>query len=317
MSANLAAIDELVEEFLKMELISVPPYPGQLGYLGSTKVNDFRTPLMPIPANNSNKNSNQSQRHQSQPQQREQQQQQAASQQQQLPSSQPLRSHHHNNSSSHHHHHHHYHHHHHQQQLQREREAKQQQRELEQQQQQQQQLLQQQQQRQQQLQQQQQQQQQQQYYSENQYPLEPATIALTASPHEDALQKLTQRLESELRIAKRQHLACTEVLLPADLLPRISAEMFEQSEKEPCGIRGCTIYIEFEDEPDNTRRIATMKTDPNTVSTFELYLTLKQDRRGWTSILPQFLKNLARGSTIMISPEFRLTKNKLYHAYAD
>uniref|UniRef100_A0A1S4H852 Uncharacterized protein n=1 Tax=Anopheles gambiae TaxID=7165 RepID=A0A1S4H852_ANOGA len=272
---------------------------------------NFRTPLMPIPANNSNKNSNQSQRHQSQPQQREQQQQAASQQQQQLPSSQPLRSHHHNNSSSHHHHHHH---HHHQQLLQREREAKQQQRELEQQQQQQQ-LLQQQQQRQQQLQ--QQQQQQQQYYSENQYPLEPATIALTASPHEDALQKLTQRLESELRIAKRQHLACTEVLLPADLLPRISAEMFEQSEKEPCGIRGCTIYIEFEDEPDNTRRIATMKTDPNTVSTFELYLTLKQDRRGWTSILPQFLKNLARGSTIMISPEFRLTKNKLYHAYAD
>ncbi|XP_035901825.1 protein scylla-like isoform X1 [Anopheles stephensi] len=303
MSANLAAIDELVEEFLKMELISVPPYPGQLGYLGSTKVNDFRTPLMPIPAN-SNKNSNQSQRHQSQPQQQQQQQQlqqqqqQAASQQQQQQQTQSQqqlqRSHH--NSSSHHHHHH------------RSNASHQLQ-----QQQQQQQLLQQQQ-RQQQL---QQQQQQQHYYSENQYPLEPATIALTASPHEDALQKLTQRLESELRIAKRQHLACTEVLLPADLLPRISSEMFEQSEKEPCGIRGCTIYIEFEDEPDNTRRIATMKTDPNTVSTFELYLTLKQDRRGWTSILPQFLKNLARGSTIMISPEFRLTKNKLYHAYAD
>ncbi|XP_052890618.1 protein scylla-like isoform X1 [Anopheles moucheti] len=299
MSANYAAIDELVEEFLKMELISVPPYPGQLGYLGSTKVNDFRTPLMPIPAN-SNKNSNQSQRHQSQPQQQQQlqQQQQAPSQQQQQQSQsqqQLQRSHH--NSSSHHHHHHHHHHHSnasHQSQLQH-------------QQQQQQQLLQRQ----------QQQQQQQQYYSENQYPLEPATIALTASPHEDALQKLTQRLESELRIAKRQHLACTEVLLPADLLPRISSEMFEQSEKEPCGIRGCTIYIEFEDEPDNTRRIATMKTDPNTVSTFELYLTLKQDRRGWTSILPQFLKNLARGSTIMISPEFRLTKNKLYHAYSD
>ncbi|XP_035901826.1 protein scylla-like isoform X2 [Anopheles stephensi] len=264
---------------------------------------NFRTPLMPIPAN-SNKNSNQSQRHQSQPQQQQQQQQlqqqqqQAASQQQQQQQTQSQqqlqRSHH--NSSSHHHHHH------------RSNASHQLQ-----QQQQQQQLLQQQQ-RQQQL---QQQQQQQHYYSENQYPLEPATIALTASPHEDALQKLTQRLESELRIAKRQHLACTEVLLPADLLPRISSEMFEQSEKEPCGIRGCTIYIEFEDEPDNTRRIATMKTDPNTVSTFELYLTLKQDRRGWTSILPQFLKNLARGSTIMISPEFRLTKNKLYHAYAD
>ncbi|XP_050080818.1 protein scylla-like isoform X2 [Anopheles maculipalpis] len=260
---------------------------------------NFRTPLMPIPAN-SNKNSNQNQRHQSQPQQQQQQlqqqqqqQQQAASQQQQQPQSQQLQRSHHNSSSHHHHHH-------------RSNASHQVQHQQQQQQQQQQQLLQR-----------QHQQQQQHYYSENQYPLEPATIALTASPHEDALQKLTQRLESELRIAKRQHLACTEVLLPADLLPRISSEMFEQSEKEPCGIRGCTIYIEFEDEPDNTRRIATVKTDPNTVSTFELYLTLKQDRRGWTSILPQFLKNLARGSTIMISPEFRLTKNKLYHAYSD
>lgn len=246
MSANFAAIDDLVEEFLKMELISVPPYPGQLGYLGSNKVNDFRTPLMPIPAN-SNKNANQ-RHHQSQ---------------QQLASSQPA------SQRSHHHHNHHHHSHH---------QAAQQ---------------------------------------ENSQPLEPATIALTASPHEDALQALSARLESELRTAKRRHLACTEVLLPADLLPRIASQMFELSEKEPCGIRGCTVYIEFEDEPDNSRRIATMKTDPTTVSTFELYLTLRQDRSGWTSILPQFLKNLARGSTIMISPEFALTKNKLYHAYSD
>lgn len=247
MSANFAAIDDLVEEFLKMELISVPPYPGQLGYLGSNKVNDFRTPLMPIPAN-SNKNANQ-RHHQSQQQ-----------QQQQLAGSQPV------NQRSHHHHHHHHHH---------------------------------------------------QASQENSQPLEPATIALTASPHEDALQALSSRLESELRTAKRRHLACTEVLLPADLLPRIASQMFELSEKEPCGIRGCTVYIEFEDEPDNSRRIATMKTDPTTVSTFELYLTLRQDRSGWTSILPQFLKNLARGSTIMISPEFALTKNKLYHTYSD
>ncbi|XP_058116620.1 protein charybde-like isoform X2 [Anopheles ziemanni] len=253
---------------------------------------DFRTPLMPIQAN-SNKNSNQSQRHQSQQQQQQQQTQsqlvQQQQQQQQANQQQLLQQQQHqlqqqqqqrsHHTSSHHNHHHNSAsgHHYHHHHHHHHHQAS----------------------------------------SENQYPLEPATIALTASPHEDALQKLTQRLESELRIAKRQHLACTEVLLPADLLPRISSQMFELSEKEPCGIRGCTIYIEFEDEPDNTRRIATMKTDPNTVSTFELYLTLKQDRRGWTSILPQFLKNLARGSTIMISPEFVLTKNKLYHAYSD
>lgn len=134
---------------------------------------------------------------------------------------------------------------------------------------------------------------------------------------ETALQSLMLRLQNELRRAKSQHLACTEVLLPADLLNRIATEMVVMSEKEPCGIRGSTIYIEFEDEPNNTRRIASLQMDPNTVSTFELYLTLRQDRSGWTSILPQFLKNLARSSTIMISPDFLVTKNKLFRSFSE
>jgi hypothetical protein len=141
--------------------------------------------------------------------------------------------------------------------------------------------------------------------------------SITSPSQEDALQALSIRLQTELRLAKSKHLACTEVLLPADLLHRVSAEMIKLSEREPCGIRGCSLYIEFEDEPGNSRRIASIKADPNTVSTFELYLTLKHDRSGWTSILPQFLKNLARGSTIMISPEFTLTKNKLYRSFSD
>lgn len=39
-----------------------------------------------------------------------------------------------------------------------------------------------------------------------------------------------------------------------------------------------------------SRRISSIKVDDGTVSTFELYLTLKQDQSGWASILPQFLK---------------------------
>ncbi|XP_037930924.1 protein charybde [Teleopsis dalmanni] len=127
-----------------------------------------------------------------------------------------------------------------------------------------------------------------------------------------AINELSRRLQAELRAAKSRHLGCTEVTLPWDLTPRIAAEIIKTSEREPCGVRSCTIFIEFEDEPNNTRRIATFKVDPNTVSTFELYLTLKHDRSGWTSKLPQFLKNLTRSSTILISPDFTLTKNKLY-----
>ncbi|XP_064545196.1 protein charybde isoform X2 [Drosophila montana] len=127
-----------------------------------------------------------------------------------------------------------------------------------------------------------------------------------------AVQELSQQLQAKLRDAKSQHLDCTEVTLPNNLMSRIAAEIIRMSEREPCGERACTIFIEFESEPNNVRRIASFKVDPETVSIFELYLTLKQDKSGWTSLLPQFLKNLTRSNTIMISPDFTLTKNKLY-----
>ncbi|KAH8340355.1 hypothetical protein KR074_004769, partial [Drosophila pseudoananassae] len=127
-----------------------------------------------------------------------------------------------------------------------------------------------------------------------------------------AVKDLSIRLLDELRAAKSRHLTCTEVSLPCDLTPNVARDIVRVSEKEPCGIRGCTIYIEFEDEPQNSRRIASIKVDPDTVSTFEVYLTLRQDHRGWTSLLPQFMKSLAR--TITISPEYTITKNKLYSA---
>nr|XP_014090857.1 protein scylla [Bactrocera oleae] len=125
-----------------------------------------------------------------------------------------------------------------------------------------------------------------------------------------AVEDLSLRLLDELRAAKQRHLTCTEVSLPCDLTLRIAAEIIRVSAKEPCGVRGCTIYIEFEDEPNNSRRIAELKLDPEMVSTFEIYLTLRQDHRGWTSLLPQFMKSLAR--TITISPTFTITKHKLY-----
>ncbi|XP_017861953.1 PREDICTED: protein scylla [Drosophila arizonae] len=127
-----------------------------------------------------------------------------------------------------------------------------------------------------------------------------------------AVDELSNGLLDKLREAKACHLTCTEVSLPCDLTPNIAADIIRVSEKEPCGIRGCTIYIEFEDEPQNSRRIASLKVDPETVSTFEVYLTLRQDHRGWAALLPQFMKSLAR--TITISPEYTITKHKLYSA---
>lgn len=139
---------------------------------------------------------------------------------------------------------------------------------------------------------------------------------LAASQRSDVdsaeVERLSSALLDKLREAKARHLTCTEVSLPCDLTPSIAAEIIRVSEKEPCGIRGCTIYVEFEDEPQNSRRIASLKVDPETEPTFEVYLTLRQDHRGWTALLPQFMKSLAR--TITISPEYTITKHKLYSA---
>lgn len=99
------------------------------------------------------------------------------------------------------------------------------------------------------------------------------------------------RLLIELRSSKSRDLACAEVLLPDYLLSKISSEIYNLSEKEPCGIKGCAIYIDFKDDAANTKRISSaVKIDDNTLSTFELFLIIKQDKSRWHNILPQFLK---------------------------
>ncbi|KAF4518922.1 hypothetical protein B566_EDAN006760 [Ephemera danica] len=131
-----------------------------------------------------------------------------------------------------------------------------------------------------------------------------------------AASALARRLEEELRAAKSAQLACGEVLLPANLLPRIARDVLRLAENEPCGLRGCTLYIKFEGDQE-CRRIGTVKCDPNTVSTFEVYLTLKQDSSPWHSLLPQFIKNLTRGGTVVISQGYTLEKKKLYRSYSE
>ncbi|KAB0794023.1 hypothetical protein PPYR_13643 [Photinus pyralis] len=133
---------------------------------------------------------------------------------------------------------------------------------------------------------------------------------------EVAINALSKRLETELRQAKSTSLGCCEVLLPCGLLQRISKDIIAMAESEPCGLRGCTLYLNFEGL-EECRRLSIIKCDPTTASTFELYLTLKQAPSGWNSFLPQFLRNLTRGGTIVISPAYILSKNKLYRSYIE
>lgn len=100
---------------------------------------------------------------------------------------------------------------------------------------------------------------------------------------------LSSLLEAELRSAKSSHLACGEVLLPCDLLQRIAGSVISLADKEPCGLRGCTLYLIFESDQD-CRKLSTIELDDSMASTFELYLTFKQSSTGWNSYLPKFVK---------------------------
>lgn len=58
-----------------------------------------------------------------------------------------------------------------------------------------------------------------------------------------AFMALHQRLEEELRAAKRAQLSCGEVLLPPDLLHRIAHDVLKMAESEPCGLRWVSFFF--------------------------------------------------------------------------
>ncbi|KAK9883820.1 hypothetical protein WA026_002019 [Henosepilachna vigintioctopunctata] len=134
----------------------------------------------------------------------------------------------------------------------------------------------------------------------------------TEYPEEAAIvEALSKRLEDELRIARKEHFF-EEILLPHGLTLDIAKRVFRMAELEPCGLRGCILYIEIELKEER-RKITTIKCDPSIPSTFELNLLLKQSTNGWNLFLPQFLKKITRG-TVMINPEYDLKKTKLYRS---
>ncbi|GBP46742.1 Protein charybde [Eumeta japonica] len=141
---------------------------------------------------------------------------------------------------------------------------------------------------------------------------EAAASSAAAGPGPAAEAALAQRLERELRAAKgASELAAAEVLVPAELLARAARQALALAEPEPCGARGAALIVHVAE-----RRLAAFKLDPATLTTHEIHLHLEHDAANWTSMLPQFLKNLTRGGTVIISPRFTITKKKLFRSEA-
>lgn len=129
-------------------------------------------------------------------------------------------------------------------------------------------------------------------------------------------ESLIESIENTLKDAKTQDFdnGQVEVLYPVDLSSRVAEEIVRLAEDEPCGLRGCIIYICLEDKCNNSRRLGKVRCDSTAVPTFEVTLTLKQDS-SWARLLPlkgcwKKLKNKA----VVINSSYSLTKTKLYRS---
>lgn len=126
--------------------------------------------------------------------------------------------------------------------------------------------------------------------------------------NEDAITSstLAVSLENVLRADPENELS-----IPAEMISRVAAEIVGLADDEPCGLRGCIIYISVE-EKTGVERLARLTCDPSAVPTFEVTLTLKPDS-SWLRGIKECWKKL-KNKSVIISSVYTLTKTKLYRS---
>jgi len=88
--------------------------------------------------------------------------------------------------------------------------------------------------------------------------------------------------------------AHVEFLLPLGLLNNVAETIWLNSNNEPCGARGCLLYLHLEEKASKTqtksRLLAKVPFDRYTVATFEIHVTFRAEESSWTSKLPHFFR---------------------------
>lgn len=153
------------------------------------------------------------------------------------------------------------------------------------------------------------------------------------------IEHLAKQIEGVLRLAKEsRRLICSELLVPHMLTAHIAQEVIELAESEPCGLRGCLLFICIEDNQHSklksaganshssnsqaanatknqltpaisSRLLGEFAIDPSVVPTFEVFLTLKRAAPNWFESIEHIILGKER---IVLSEVYLLHKKKLY-----
>lgn len=125
-------------------------------------------------------------------------------------------------------------------------------------------------------------------------------------------QKLTAAIEERARDGSGI-LHQRSLQFPNNLLGEIASHVIQEASLEPCGLKGCLIFIYFEGEND-CQYLNTLRCDPATHPTFELTLTLRQNQaKSRASWIPDIVKrNFSAMPNVMVSTSYRLVKRRKY-----
>jgi len=97
-------------------------------------------------------------------------------------------------------------------------------------------------------------------------------------------------------------------------LKKVSAHLLDISDNEPYGVKGAKVILKIKYSNGTEDTLGSFAVDPNTVSTFEITLTLKQESQFGTS-LRSWLGSLTNGTkTMQISPHYTITLVDLYRS---
>lgn len=113
-----------------------------------------------------------------------------------------------------------------------------------------------------------------------------------------------------LRKAKDSKHFNGKLLIPSNLPDHVARDVLLMAREEPCGVRGCSLDIVYEDG-DHCRRFGRVAVDPDTVTTFEITVVLGRDTPKWfLSKMQSVLRN--SGEQTILKSSYKLVKNKLY-----
>jgi len=140
----------------------------------------------------------------------------------------------------------------------------------------------------------------------------------TKSLTQPGFSELLVRLHQCLRRSQDIVLGGRRIMLPADMLHKITGEVVRMAESEPYGIKGVLINVHLEQadakQRDKTVTLGKVESTSYVAATFIVNITLKEDASRWNTFKDLVLGSLLGRKELYLSQGYKIEKQKLYRS---